>query len=208
MNIEKLKRFESQFLMRYPDGFDSPEMVELVKKHKMDKLIALAQTSFKVEAFEDPETICKQLVKLVCQSSMVSLFEKPKFRDGIQAMSYDEREALSEALKNLLYGNEEEGFNQFVGCLYMKKLAKWPIVTASLVYLRPNTEILVKPTTVKGIIKTLELEDLVYKPSPSYDFYNRYREAINKMKTLVDPSLAPSNAAFSGFLMMFIEEKA
>ncbi len=206
MNIEKLKLFESQFLMRYPDGFYSPEMIEIGKKHKMDKMVTLAQTSFQDDSFENPEMVISQLIKLVSQSSMVSLFEKPKFRDGINAMSNEERELLSEALKMLLYGDEAEGFKLFTDCLYQKRLAKWPLVTACLAYFRPDTEVFVKPTTVKGIIKTLELEGVEYHPSPSYEFYKAYRDIINELKGHVDVSLAPNNAAFSGFLMMFIGE--
>ena len=60
----------------------------------------------------------------------------------------------------------------------------------------------VKPTTTKGVIKTFELDDLVYHPRPTYDFYVRYRDAIDEMKSHVDASLSPNNAAFTGFLMM------
>jgi hypothetical protein len=46
---------------------------------------------------------------------------------------------------------------------------------------------------------------LVYKPTPTWDFYTAYRDLINHAKTQVDSSLSPSNAAFSGFLMMAME---
>lgn len=36
-------------------------------------------------------------------------------------------------------------------------------------------------------------------------FYEGYRDLILDMKSKVDPSLAPSNAAFSGFLMMSLQ---
>ncbi len=52
------------------------------------------------------------------------------------------------------------------------------------------------------MINKYELEGLTYKPRPSYDFFVKYRQAINEMKQKVDASLAPNNAAFSGFLMM------
>lgn len=206
MNVGKLKAYESEFLSRYPDGFYSPELEELGKKHKMDKMVVLAEGLFKEEAFDKPEQFCSQLIKLVTASSMVSLFEKPKFRDGINAMTYEEREALTAALKELFYGDEGKGFEAYVACLHAKRLAKWPLVTAPLAYFRPHSEVFVKPTTVKGIIKHLELEGMTYSPSPSYGFYCAYRAAVNEMKTLVDPTLSPSNAAFSGFLMMVMEE--
>jgi hypothetical protein len=59
----------------------------------------------------------------------------------------------------------------------------------------------VKPTTAKNIVQKLEL-DLDYKPRPSWEFYDGYRKAILEMKSLVSPSLAPNNAALTGFLMM------
>ena len=59
-----------------------------------------------------------------------------------------------------------------------------------------------KPTTTKNVIRQFELDDLVYKPRPSWDFYARYRDAIETMKGAVSPTLSPNNAAFTGFLMM------
>ena len=38
MNIQKLKQLEHEFLARYPEGFASPEMKEVVKRHKPDKM--------------------------------------------------------------------------------------------------------------------------------------------------------------------------
>ena len=58
-----------------------------------------------------------------------------------------------------------------------------------------------KPTTVKGVIKQFEL-DLDYKPQPTWAFYSEYRDTILEMGGQVDPAIAPSNAAFCGFLMM------
>ena len=60
----------------------------------------------------------------------------------------------------------------------------------------------VKPTTTKNVIRQFEVADLVYKPQPTWQFYADYRDLIAEMKELVDPSLSPNNAAFTGFLMM------
>jgi len=58
------------------------------------------------------------------------------------------------------------------------------------------------PTTAKGVIKYFELEGVIYKQQPSWDFYQKYKDLILQMKQHVDPTLVSSNAAFSGFLMM------
>jgi len=60
----------------------------------------------------------------------------------------------------------------------------------------------VKPTTAKNIISFFEVENLSYKPQPSFEFYSSFRDLINDMKGRVDKSLSPSNPAFTGFLMM------
>lgn len=70
-----------------------------------------------------------------------------------------------------------------------------------LAYYRPDYDVFLKPTTVKNVIATFELEGLKYNPTPSYDFYKTYRQAINEMKKIVDSSLSPNNPSFSGFLM-------
>jgi hypothetical protein len=50
MNLDKLKQAEEVFLHRYPGGFDNPEIITTRnRKHKPDKMIALAQESFSKE---------------------------------------------------------------------------------------------------------------------------------------------------------------
>jgi hypothetical protein len=46
MNLKKLLQAEAAFFMRYPGGFNHPEMEALGKKHKMDKMITLTQEGF------------------------------------------------------------------------------------------------------------------------------------------------------------------
>ena len=75
-------------------------------------------------------------------------------------------------------------------------------MTICMLYYSPTTEVFVKPTTTKNVIRQFELEDLIYRPLPSWEFYERYRATIEQMKASVDPSLSPNNAAFTGFLMM------
>ena len=38
MNIDKLRVLEENFFMAYPMGFDTPEMLEIAKKHKVEKM--------------------------------------------------------------------------------------------------------------------------------------------------------------------------
>lgn len=206
MNVKTLRVAEEKFMMMYPGGFDNPEMVEIGKKHKVDKISAQVQEDFIVENFKDIEEMSEKIIKLVTRSSMVSLFEKPKFRDHVRSLSMEDKTLLVEAIKELMHGDEEKGFNQLTTMLKPYKLAKWTLVSVFLAYYRPTYDVFLKPTTVKGVINTFELEGLKYSPTPTYEFYVKYREAINEMKTKVDESLSPNNPAFSGFLMMVMEK--
>lgn len=205
LNRTKLKEAEERFLMRYPGGFSDPLMLEIAKKHKVEKMNKLAQDSFAIEQFESPNKIVDSMSKIVSQSSMVSIFEKPKFRDLVKMFSDDEKERLSHGLKEFLHGDQEFGFTLMSGLLKEYKLAKWPLLTVYPVYYRPSVEVFIKPTTAKGVIEYFELEGLKYSPNPTFGFYRAYREQINQMKEEVAASLQFDNAAFCGFLMMSIE---
>ncbi len=202
MNLEKLKEAESAFLHKYPGGFNHPDIQAIVKKHRMTKRITQAQDFFSKNNFRDPEEICANMTKVINASSMVSLFEKPKYRDLLKSLTEQQKKKLSSGLKKFLHGNQEKGFDEMLDVLSCGKLAKWSLITIIPNYYYPDKEIFVKPTTTKGIITTFELEGLIYKPQPSWNFYQQYREIILEMKDLVDSCLRPSNAAFSGFLMM------
>lgn len=208
LNIETLKQAEARFLARYPDGFDNPEIQQIGKKHKMDAMVAFTQGAFSKKAFRDTEKICEDMVKAVGRSSMVSMFEKPKFRDFIKRLSPNEKQFFADALKKLLHGKQEAGLEAMVDLLATEKIAKWSLVSVIPAYFSPDDEVFVKPTTVKAVIKELELAELIYKPRPSWTFYQAYRKVVNEAKQYVDKSLSPSNAAFSGFLMMTLKEGA
>ena len=189
MNMIKFKEAEAKFLAQYPGGFDNPEIVAIAKKHKMDKMCKMAQTSFAVEQFEYAESIVEAMNKIISQSSLISIFEKPKFRDAVKIMSTDEKEILAKSLYDLLHGDEEAGFTMMVRLLSEYQIAKWPIITVIPAYFRPFTEVFIKPTTTKGVINYFELEGLVYSPKPTYSFYRKYRDVINQMKKDVNISL-------------------
>ena len=206
MNLQHLKEAEASFLQSWPGGFSHPEMQALGKKHKMDHMVSMAQEQFAKKCFSDPEAIADSMVKLVSRASMVSLFEKPKFRDAVAGMTAAQKAELAKALKALLHGKQQAGFEALVDCLTPYKLAKWSLVTILPNYYRPDDEVFVKPTTAKGVIEQFKLEGLVSKPRPTWLFYSTYRATILKMRAAVDPLVAPSNAAFCGFLMMSLRQ--
>lgn len=201
MNITKLKAMEEQFLIRYPGGFQNPEMVQVAKRHNISKLVSFAQSELGAEAFLDPDKALEDIGKLVARSSLVSVFEKTAFKNHVNGLPPLERADLAEAFRELLYGNQEAGFGQTVDLLAPYKLAKWPIITAVLYYMNPMTELVVKPTTVKAVIDGFALEDVVYQPRPAYDFYRKYRERILLLKQTLGEELQVENGAFCGFLM-------
>lgn len=201
MNQQVLRRLELQFLSQYPEGFDSPEMKEISKKHNIYKLEQFAHEHLSKEQFVRGYGIIDNITKLVSKSSMVSVFEKMRFRDLVREMDDTEKMMIVDAVYQLLHEDEEGGFVQLCSILEPYKLAKWPIITVFRIYYYLQNDVLIKPTTVKNVIKTLELSDIVYQSKPSYDFYCKYRDYINEMKLLVEPSLSPNNPAFSGFLM-------
>jgi hypothetical protein len=208
MNTKKLKAAEKAFFDRYPGGFSNPEMIALREHHKLDRMVELAQESFTERNFNHPDLIVENTARIISRSSLISMFEKPKFRDFAKSLPPLERQDLSRGLVELLHGNEQTGFEIMLSILRTWKLAKWSLMTVCQAYYRPQVEVFVKPTTAKGIIETFELDNLQYKPSPTWDFYERYRAAINEMKTKVDPSLSSYNIAFTGFLMRSIQAES
>lgn len=208
MNRQKLKRAEARFMERYPGGFSHPEMQAIGKKHRVGKMVDMAHSEFAREKFRDPEAVAEAMVKMVSRSSLISLFEKPRFRDTVRIMAHSEKDLLTSGLDEFLHGNQQNGFDAMTATLAPWKLAKWSLLTVIPNYYRPEDEVFVKPTTAKGVIDYFELKGLTYSPQPSWDFYQRFREAILTMKPSVDVSLAPSNTAFLGFLMMSFKEAA
>ena len=146
--------------------------------------------------------ITAAMVKTVSSSSLVSVFEKPKFRDFVASADSHTHGQLAEGLHDFLHGDQRNGFVSLVKALAPAKLAKWSLVTLIPNYFHPDTEVFVKPTTAKGVISHFELQVPDYRPMPYWDFYTAYRETIMTMKQACDPALGVSNVAFCGFLMM------
>jgi len=204
--MSKIQELEMKFLMTYPMGFEDEEMIEVGKKHKMDKITTFAQDHFTKAAFKNERILLDDLLKLVNMSTLVSRFEKPAFKKFMMSLSLEEKERLTLAIYELIHGDEANGFEHLVQILLPYKLAKWPLVTVVKTYFDPNYEVFMKPTTVKMILKHFEVKDLKYNSRPSFDFYDEYRTFINELKKEVTPLVAPNNPAFSGFLMMTIED--
>ena len=205
MNLNKLKQAEQIFLRRYPGGFNNPELLTTrVRKHKPDQMIALARESFSRENFNHPDLIVQNMIKVVSRSSVISVFEKPRFRDFASGLSHQEWEFLSSGLEQVLHGTEQTGFEMILDLLKSEKLAKWSLITVCQTYFHPLRDVFIKPTTVKGVIAYFELENLHYRPTPSWAFYEGYRSVFHEMKSKVDSSLSPTNPAFSGFLWMIV----
>ncbi len=202
MNVKRLKQAETDFLFQFPKGFDDPAMDGIKKKHNVSKLIAHSQDVFQAHHFDRPGVIVDECVKIVGRSSMVSMFEKPKFRDFAKSLNGEEQEFFVQGLRERLHGKEQLGFDMMVDLLVTQKMGKWSLMSILPFYFSPEAEVFVKPTTAKKVIDILELKGLQYKPRPTWDFYRVFREQINEMKTKVAPTLSPNSAAFTGFLMM------
>jgi len=167
----------------------------------LEKMVELTQDGFAKRNFKLPDLIIENMIKVITRSSLISVFEKPKFRDFARSLPSEDRKTLASGLQELLHGNEQTGFETMLEVLKSGRLAKWSLMTICQAYYHPQVEVFVKPTTAKGIIETLELKNLQYKPAPTWAFYNEYRAEINEMKSKVDASLSPYNVAFTGFLM-------
>lgn len=207
MNLKELYTAEKFFLQQFPKGFQSEEMTDIRRKHKFDKVVTFAQEILSEASLRKKKESIANISKFISKASMVSVFEKMRFRDFIKEIDDTTEFELLDAIYDLIHGDEEVGFKNLVYLLDFYKLAKWPLVSAYLAYYRPNNDIFVKPTTVKRILKYLEVEDIKYHSKPTYEFYKAYRTFINTIKYEVDSSIRPSNAAFSGFLMMMLPEK-
>lgn len=205
MNLEKLKQLESIFLMRYPQGFEDPTLMAISKKHKVDEMKDFVHVNFERDKFDDPYAISNAFLKLISKSSLVSTFEKVKYKNASQLFTQEEIKTLSGALWALLYGEQRKGFNQLVLLLAEYDIAKWPILTVLGVYYNGEFEVLVKPTTVKSVLNYLEVTEFKYTTKPNFDFYSQYRSLINELKAHTSKKLASDNGAFCGFLMITIE---
>ena len=206
MNLEKLKDIEAEFLLQYPSGFEDAKFFPTMKKFDPSKLEAFTKENLKKENFSNPNLIVDTFFKIIQKSALVSLFDKLKFKDMLLTLTSYEKDMLSIELYELLHGNKRDGFDGLVEFLNQYKLAKWTIISVVLYYNNRQKEYFIKPTTTKNVIKYFEIKDLVYKPTPSFEFYDSYKKVLNEMKKNVHKSLHPDNDAFTGFLRIAMED--
>ncbi len=205
MNLEKLKIIEEHFFELYPKGFEDEGLAKIVKRHNVAKLTEFTQEAFAKEKFANTGQIVEDMVKIVSRSSLISLFEKPKFRDAVKAMSSERKDMLSIGLEEMLHGSFKNGFNIMLDILTEEKLAKWSLISVLPYYYAPKKHLFIKPTTTKNVLKYFEIEEIIYKPRPSYAFYSKYKKIINAFKKEVNKKLSNDNAKFTGFLMIGME---
>ena len=206
MNLIKLKDVEAEFLFHYPKGFEDEKFFPTMKKFNPSKLEEFTKENLKKEDFSNPNLVVEAFFKIIQKSVLVSLFDKLKFRDMLASLTSYEKDMLSIELYELLHGNKRNGFEGLVEFLAQYNLAKWTIISVVLYYNDRQKEYFIKPTTTKNVIKYFELQNLVYKPTPSFEFYDSYKKVLNEMKKNVDKSLYPDNAAFTGFLRIGMED--
>ncbi|MCD8545476.1 MAG: hypothetical protein LRY52_11780 [Sulfurospirillum cavolei] len=207
MNLEKLKNAEAYFLELYPEGFQDIGLQPIIKRHNTAKIGEQVRELFAKENFSQPELICENFAKIASKSTLISLFEKPKVRDMMKEMRMERRDMFSIGLYEMLYGDVKEGFEIVVEVLSFYGLAKWSLVTLIPYYFDRAKAFFIKPTTTKNVIAFFEIKDVVYKPKPSYEFYIAYTSVLENMKANVGEKIShDDNAAFTGFLMMAMEE--
>ena len=206
MNLEKLKDMEAEFLTFYPTGFEDEKFFPTMKKFDPSKLEEFTKENLKKENFSNPNLIVDTFFKIIQKSALVSLFDKLKFKDMLLTLTSYEKDMLSLELYELLHGNKRDGFDGLVEFLNQYKLAKWTIISVILYYNNRQKEYFIKPTTTKNVIKYFDIKDLIYKPTPSFEFYDSYKKILNEMKKNVDKSLHPDNAAFTGFLRIGMKD--
>lgn len=205
MNLEKLKDLEAEFLEQFPTGFNDAHFFPTMKKFNPEKLESFCKENLKKEDFSNPNLVVENFFKVVQKSVLVSLFDKLKFRDMLASLNSYEKDMLSIEIYEFLYGNKKEGFEGLVEFLSQYNLAKWTIITIVPYYMDREKNYFIKPTTTKNILKYLEIKDIVYKPKPTFEFYEKYSNYLDEMKSKVDKSLSFDNAAFTGFFRVAIE---
>ena len=205
MNLKKLKDLESEFLSSYPNGFKDEDFFPKIKKFNPEKLEEFAKNALGKEKFSNPNLFVEGFFKTVQKAVMVSLFDKLKLKDAISSLNSYEKDMLSIEIYELLYGNKKDGFEGLVEFLAQYNLAKWTIISVVPYCINRHSEYFIKPTNTKMIIKYFELQNLEYKPKPSFKFYEQYAKALDKMKANLDDSLTFDNVAFTTFLKIAIE---
>jgi len=202
MNIEKLKDLQESFFEYYPKGFEDERFAKIVKTFGSQKFHNQVINNFKPENFSNIEQIYQDFFSILLKSPYIFFLEKHKIRNAFKSFTTFDKDMLSIFLQDILYGNFEDSFDDFVELLASKQLAKWQIATLIPYYFAPTKNFLLKPNTTKDIIKYFEIKNLKYHPKPSFEFYKNYTKILETMKKSVKSELSDDNAKFTGFLRM------
>lgn len=206
MNLEKLKDCEERFFEYYKDGFEDEKLAKTVKLFNTIKFQTLAKNSFALENFSNFEYISQSFFEILLKSPLISFYERDLIKDALKNFTNYEKDMLSIYLKDLLYEDLEENikdsFDELVELIASKNLAKWHILTLIPYYFAPDKNYFLKPSTTRNIVKYFELENIKYKPRPSFEFYKDYTKNLQKMKNIVNPILRDDNGRFTGFLRL------
>ena len=206
LRLDKLHELQGDFFARYPEGFVGSEVPKAAKKYRIDGAVDFAQKAFAEVQFGKPEFILKSLTQLVSKSSMVFMFDKARFRDSVLSLAPKEREALVDAVFELLHGDEQVGFEGVLNQLVALKLGQWPLMSVVPFYFDPHKNWFIKPNMTKSILKYFEVDQqIIYQTRPSYAFYQEYRDFLTQLRDESDPRLGENNSAFTGFLAMTIK---
>jgi hypothetical protein len=150
MNLIRLRQAEEAFLYRYPGGFNNPEIIAIrKKKHNVDKMIAFAQQSFAKRNFSLSDRVIQNMEKLVSRSSLISVFEKPRFRDLMETLS-PENQNLSRRGLGTHFTEMSKSASSHFRFVEKPELAKWSLMTVCQAYFHPHQDVLVKTTTIKA----------------------------------------------------------
>lgn len=188
------------FLQKFPDGLNDELWIDMGKKHKTIKITEklndqLSKQNFKMLITKkDYQTICDLSLKLLRQSTMISVFEKVAFANYL---AHDDiKKDFSLSLFDFMYKFGEDSFKNFVLTLARHKkekncnACKWTVVTFFKAYQDTNNYIFVKPTSIKAISNALHTE-IGYTPYPNYE---TYMKAYNMVKEYRDNSDICKNA--------------
>lgn len=187
MNREKLREAEASFLQIYPRGFADPAIQPLRRKHNVDRLVAFTQENLTRASCNRPEFVAEMLLRIISRSSMVSRFEKPRFREFIGSLGSEDKRALAYAVEQRLFGRKQKGFEAVLDMLLHHGIARWAVISAVPFYFAPRREVFVKPTTAKGILAFLEVDSPRYHATPSWAFYRGFRDLLTEVRKLVSP---------------------
>lgn len=187
-----IDNMKGSFLSRYMGGFYHPEIEKAKKKYQIDKTVERAKRDLSLDNLNamlkgGAQEGCEDLRKFISHCAMVSTFEKIAFSNYAKSYNGNHRDCI-EALKQMLHGDQEEGFTKLAEILKKDGLNKWTIITSFLSYHNPDHEVFIKPTTVKLTLKALKIEDFKYQTALDYSFYSNYRgliqEAISLLKDI------------------------